>query len=252
MQATRETPRPAAEAPLVRAAGYALLARALAYPDAKAHAALREVAELARDLLAGTPLADLARLAAGAEREWLESSHVRLFTVSASPDCPTFETAFLSTDPGQQTARMADIAGFYRAFGVDPASPGFRHDDICVELEFMGYLCGKEAHAAEHLGAPRVRQTVKAQRTFLKEHLGRWGAPLGRRIAARALAEPFYFTAGEGLADWLLDECERLATGPIDYIDEPAMEWEAPGADTTDFDMADEDPVFAPDDLEVI
>jgi len=218
------------EQTLQRAAVYDLLARALAYPAAATFASLQETAGAAAPLLAGTPAADLLRLVEGADREDLEASHIRVFTLSCSPDCPTFETAFLANDPAQQTARMADIAGFYRAFGVDPATPGFRPDDISVELEFMAYLCRKGVHAAEHLGAPRVGQVRRAERMFLREHLGRWGAPLGRRIAHRATAEPFYFAAGEALADWLDADCSRLGTGAIDKVDAPQMTWEEPGS----------------------
>ncbi len=218
------------EQALQRAAVYDLLARALAYPDAATFASLLETGRMAGPLLAGTPAEEVLRLIDGLEREELEASHIRVFTLSCSPDCPTFETAFLSNDPAQQTGRMGDIAGFYRAFGVDPATPGFRPDDISVELEFMGYLCRKEVHAAEHLGAPRVGQVRRAERMFLQEHLGRWGAPLGRRIAQRSMAERFYFTAGEAMADWLDAECERLDCGPIDRVDAPQMTWEEPGS----------------------
>jgi TorA maturation chaperone TorD len=225
---------------LQRAAAYALLARALAYPDETTFAALKETAAMAADWLEGTPLEVLVRQAMVAEREPLQEAYVRNFTLSSSPDCPTFETAFLSIDAGQQTHRMADIAGFYRAFGVDPAAPGYRPDDLPVELEFMGYLCRKELFAKERLGAPRVQQTLRAERMFLREHLGRWASPLGRRIAIHAMADPFYFAAGEALSDWLEAECERLGTGPLDFVDMPAMEWEAPGSDSDGMDDSNE------------
>lgn len=233
-------PGTAVEDVLQRASAYALLARALAYPDESTFAALKETAAMAADWLKGTPLEPLVKQALAAERKSLEEAHVRSFTLSSSPDCPTFETAFLSTDAGQQTHRMADIAGFYRAFGVDPASPGYRPDDLAVELEFMGYLCRKELFARDRLGAPRVKQTLRAERMFLREHLGRWALPLGRRIAVHAMAEPFYFAAGEALADWLEAECERLATGALDFVDMPAMAWEAPGSDGDNMDDSNE------------
>lgn len=219
------------ESALRRAMGYALLARALAYPDDRAFTALQDTARFADEALAGTPLEQLNSVALVAKQNELEDAHIGLFTLSSSPDCPMFETAFLSTEAAQQTARMADIAGFYRAFGVDPASPGFRPDDLCVELEFMGYLCRKQAHAAEHMGAPRVKQVLRAQRMFLREHLGRWGIGIGRRIALRSLNHPFYRTAGEALEDWLRIDCESLGVGHIDMVEAPQMEWVPPEAD---------------------
>lgn len=251
---TRRQGEPA-EVTLQRAAVYELLARAIAYPDRETFELLHENLAYAGDLAAGTPAEGLARLARGADREELEQSHIRVFTLTCSPDCPTFETAFLSNDPIQQTMRMAEIAGFYRAWGVDPAEPGWRPDDISVELEFMGYLCRKQVHAAEHLGPPRAAQARKAQRMFLHDHLGRWGAPLGRRISSRSMAEPFYFAVGDALAEWLDLECERLETGPIDRIDEPQMTWDEPGSANDvmeDDDDAAEADVIAFEDIPVV
>lgn len=219
------------ESALKRAMGYALLARALAYPDEHAFTALQDTARFAEDVLEGTPLEHLNTLALAAKRKKLAAAHAALFTLSTSPDCPMFETAFLSTEAAQQTERMADIAGFYRAFGVDPASPGFRPDDLSVELEFMGYMCRKQAHAAEHMGAPRVKQVMRAQRLFLKDHLGRWGIGLGRRIALRSFNQPFYLVAGEALEDWLRADCEAIGVGPIEMVETPLMEWVAPDSD---------------------
>lgn len=252
MIATSQRPADLAGLALVRTAGYALLARALAYPDEAAHRELQEVAARSHEALTGTPLAHLVGLARTGTRDELESSFVRLFTVSASPDCPLFETAFLATDHLQQTSQMADIAGFYRAFGVDTASPGFRPDDLTVELEFMGFLCRKEADAREHLGAPRTGQVVRAQREFLASHLACWGTPLGRRIAIKAMNEQFYFAAGEALSDWLTAECEALNTGPIDYADTPAMEWDQPGADSDDLADSDDSDLISFDEIEVM
>jgi DMSO reductase family type II enzyme chaperone len=197
-----------------RAAAYSLLAYALAYPDDAAIEGLHEAAAEAAALLAQTPLAGLAGIAAALQRDDLEPAYVTLYTLSSSPDCPTFETAYFSADPQQQTQRMADVAGFYRAFGVDSGETGFRPDEISVELEFMAYLCRKQAYAAEHLGAPRAGQALRAQRLFLEEHLGRWAAGLGRRIAEEAPIGHFYQLAGLALAGWIADDCRALGARP--------------------------------------
>ncbi|MCZ2109428.1 MAG: molecular chaperone TorD family protein [Dehalococcoidia bacterium] len=242
---------------LRRAMAYDLLAHAMAYPDQQSFEGMKQVATAAAPSFAGTPLEDLVNRVLTAERQQLEAEHIRLFTLSSSPDCPTFETAYLSTDPSQQTARMADIAGFYRAFGVDPAQPGFRPDDVSVELAFMGYLCKKQNHATEHMGAPRVAQVRRAQRMFIREHLGRWGSALGRRITARAMSTPFYFLAGEALTDWIEADIAFLDAGPIAYAEEPQMTWDPPG--TANDDMSDdieseatEPQLIAPDDIPVL
>jgi TorA maturation chaperone TorD len=211
-----------------RALGYALIARCLAYPDDSAVAGMQAVAASAGGIPHGTALDELVSAARGASREVLEPTYIELFTLSSSPDCPTFETAFVSVEAAQQTASMADIAGFYRAFGVDTGDTGFRPDDISVELEFMGFLCRKQAYAIERLGAPRVGQVLRVQRLFMREHLGRWAGALGRRIVSRAGVAPFYATLGAALEAWIGAECELLAVGPIDTVDEPLLDWPEP------------------------
>lgn len=213
---------------LGRAAGYSLLAFALAYPDDGVVASLREAAKEAALVPGCTPLSGLAWAAASAAREALEPVHVRLYTLSSSPDCPTFETAYFSPDPQQQTQRMADIAGFYRAFGVESMDSGFRPDDIPVELEFMAFLCRKQVYAMEHLGAPRVGQVVRAQRLFMTDHLGCWAGALGRRIAAEAPTGHLYQLAGIALSEWVADECRALGVQPEEVSGVPAPA-EAPG-----------------------
>jgi len=216
------------EVAVQRAMGYALLARCFAYPDDLAVEGIRATAAASEAVLEGTVLGPLATAAARVAREELEERYAGLFTLSSSPDCPTFETAFLSTDPIQQTNRMADIAGFYRAFGVDTGGNGCRPDDISVELEFMGFLCRKEAYAAEHLGAPRVAQTLRAERLFLREHLGRWAGAAGSRLALQGADAPFYAMLGKALDVWVSQECERMQTGPVDTVDGPRMDLNKP------------------------
>ena len=233
------TTRPGpADLAITRAMGYTLLAHAFAYPDEAGVATMREVAAMAATALESTPLAELCALAAQATAEELEAVYVHVFTVGYSPDCPTFETAYLATDLIQQTNRMADIAGFYRAFGVEGTSGGFRPDDLSVELEFMAFLCQKQAYAAEHLPAARVAESKRAQRMFLREHLGRWGSGAGARVSACAGPGSFYGAAGRVLGAWIADDARRIKTGHIEPVSAPAQEWERP-EESGDEDVAE-------------
>lgn len=214
-----------------RAAAYMLLSRCLAYPDENGLDLLRQAGAATAILLKDGPLEEVARRASESVDGSIEDDHVRLFSISFSPDCPTFETAFVSTDATDQTSRMADVAGFYLAFGVDTSETGFRPDDICVELEFMAFMCQKQMYAAEHLGAPRVAQSLKAQRSFLNDHLGRWAGALGRRIALRARPGSFYGEVGCALEDWISEDLRTLGIEDIDLIEAPAGYWPEPDAE---------------------
>lgn len=213
---------------LRRASVYELFAHAFAYPDddriEALHTSAGEVLVSNRSPL----VLRLATIAQDVGRAALEPAFVSLSTFSSSPDCPTFETAYFGSDAQQQTQRMADIAGFYRAFGVASPEGGYRPDDLPVELDFMAYLCRKEAFAAEHLGAPRVGQSRRAQRMFLEEHLGRWAPRFGARVAKHAPPGHFYGLAGETLAAWIASECRDLGADPEPVTGDPVPSWPAP------------------------
>lgn len=214
---------------------YGLFAHVFAYPDEERIEELRQAAEDVLQTSAAVPLMRLAALARESTRESLEPVYISVTTLSSSPDCPAFETAYFGNDAIQQTQRMADVAGFYRAFGVDATEGGFRPDELPVELEFMGYLCNKEAYAIEHLGAPRAGQARKAQRTFLTEHLGRWGGVFGRKLAKTAPQGHFYFVAGQTLSLWLEAECARLGANPEEVSGDASQVFAVPSSHGPEF-----------------
>lgn len=198
-----------------RAAAYTLFAHSFGYPDANGAAELRLAANDVLELGADVPLIRLAALAREMDQSSLEPTYVSVMTLSSSPDFPSFETAYYGSDALQQTQRMADIAGFYRLFGVDATSGGFRPDELPVELEFMAFLCRKEAYALQHLGAPRVNQGRKAQRLFLTEHLGTWAPVFARKLKGAAPPGHFYAIVAATLGQWLEQECEQLGATPV-------------------------------------
>jgi len=213
---------------LWRAAIYEFFAHAFAYPDQERVQALREAATVVLESECPVPILRLAVLAREANVVGFEAVYIQLNTLSSSPDCPTYESAYFGNDALQQTQRMADIAGFYRAFGVDATEGGYRPDELSVELEFMAFLCRKEAYADEHLGPPRARQARKAQRMFLQNHLGRWAGVFGEKLAAIAPRGHFYEAAAQTLAWWLDEECEDAGIQP-DEVDPATMRpWPAP------------------------
>ena len=218
----------ATSAIVARALAYEFLAQLFAYPDEPRLQAIHERASEVADAGVRGEFARIAAVALHYRRETLEPVFVELTTLSSSPDCPAFETGHSGGDPQHQTQRMADIAGFYRAFGVDATSGGFRPDDISVELDFMGFLCRKEAFAQEHLGPPRARQARKAQRLFLEEHLGRWAPAFGDAFAAAAPRGHLYELAGRTLTWWIALECAAARVAPLPFPAQARAQWPAP------------------------
>jgi TorA maturation chaperone TorD len=91
---------------------------------------------------------------------------------------------------------MADIAGFYRAFGLDLSPHNTdRVDFLSTELEFLSFLSMKEAYAWKHQEDELAEICRDAQRKFLAAHLGRW-IGVFVNILSQSTTNPFYVNAG--------------------------------------------------------
>lgn len=111
-------------------------------------------------------------------REKLVEEYDRVFGLLVSGDCPPCETEYCpQTFSVYRSHQMADIAGYYRAFGLEPSrhSPR-RHDHIVLELEFMAWLIAKELYAAEQGDQDNADLCREAQVSFFRDH-GAWWIP---------------------------------------------------------------------------
>lgn len=122
-----------------------------------------------------------------AARRQRAMNHV--FGLVISKLCPPCETEHLrSRDAFHRAQEMADIAGFYRAFGVALRGPvPQRPDHIVVELDFVATLLERlaAAHADDPVseGAEICRQALTA---FIRDHMAAWAGALGQMITHRA------------------------------------------------------------------
>jgi len=104
--------------------------------------------------------------------ESLQAEHRDIFGLTGSL---LYETELGLPHEFRQSQELADIAGFYRAFGFTAGGAiRERPDYLAMELEFMGLLTLKEAYAAESGNAERVEVCRRASISFLTDHLGRW------------------------------------------------------------------------------
>jgi DMSO reductase family type II enzyme chaperone len=214
---------PAVTLALRRAAIYRVLAQAFAYPTAPG---LEAVAVAAWNAAVVAPaglrvlLRRLADAAAGGDEAGLAAEHVTLFTRQVR--CPPYEGAYGPASMAGKATLLADVAGFYAAFGLEPAAGRPEVEDhVCAELEFMSALALKEAWALTEGHAGGLVVTRDAQRAFLAEHLARWSPGFAARLAETA-TPGFYPAAAALLQAWLADECARLAltVRPLEGIDE--------------------------------
>jgi DMSO reductase family type II enzyme chaperone len=201
-------------AALARAAVYRVLADAFAYPTAAGLARLSQRARTASaqpTLGAGVrgALTALAEVAAATDAATLGGEYTFLFDRQVR--CAPYESAY-GTAPqlAGKPALLADLAGFYHAFGLAPGSREAELEDhIAAECEFMSALALKEAWAHGAGAAEGVDVARAASARFLAEHLGRWAPRFADELQA-ASPLPYYAAAGDLLRLWVAEEAARF------------------------------------------
>jgi TorA maturation chaperone TorD len=122
----------------------------------------------------------------GASTAELAREFVALFDGEAR--CPPYEGSY-EADPFRHARQMADVAGFYRAFGAEVS--GERPDHAGAELEFLSCLAARRVVALVAGEEEAAEVCRKAEDSFLLDHLGRWFPSFCRRVAAET-SSPFY------------------------------------------------------------
>jgi TorA maturation chaperone TorD len=190
--------------------------------------------------------ADPAGLASAAVRleslsvpdaDTLSASFWRLFGHTTRGLICACETEYGPDNGFHQPQQLADIAGFYFAFGLHPvAATDTRADHIACECEFMDFLSRKQAHLLDRADAgDDVSETLEvteiAERSFLREHLGRFGRAFAARVATED-GDGYFGALGRLLLAFVDAECARVGVeaGPVDLIVRPEEIDETPMA----------------------
>ncbi|MCG3173684.1 MAG: hypothetical protein GMKNLPBB_01884 [Myxococcota bacterium] len=206
-----------------RSREFALASMMAAYPDAEAEATLREI----RPALRGYPGVENAM-------RWVESQssgfdelrgrYIHLFD-SGKERVSLYGTEYGRMRSTAKGTELADIAGFYQAFGFD--FDGVNNHDmldhLAVELEFHALMLAKLA-ALQRAGDQEGCEIVEdAMSKFLAYHLGGYIRALaGQKTAA---ADDVYGPLLAWTAELVAAECERLGAvpKPLDYYADPEM-----------------------------
>lgn len=148
-----------------------------------------------------------------------------IFGLLTTGSCTPYETEYIpSKFTFQRSNGLADVAGFYHAFGLEPSSrEPERHDHIVVELEFMASLIALERLAEEssaHASTDRALVCRGGQARFLREHLA-WWVPAFARLLTRSAAGTFYAQVGDFLAAWIAAERSYLGISAEHKLPEP-------------------------------
>ena len=184
-----------------------LLALALAPPTEETRTAVVDLA----DALSDDEEIDahvLATAFASVTAETLAADHHRLFGGTVA--LPPYESSY-ELDPFRQARVLADVAGFYRAFGADVHGPAAeRPDHAGTELEFLGLLAERRVAALDAGDAETADLVREIEDGFLTDHAGRWLPTLFRRLA---LADPGGPYGALGLVGEQVVAAELVARG---------------------------------------
>lgn len=199
---------------LNQAAQFRLMALAFAFPEPDVRRTLEAaLAGLESAAAGGNPHRAVSSTRALLTHDDAAREYTRLFA-GATP-VPLRETAY--GEGGRYAGRehaLADLGGFYRAFGFglapDAAELG---DALGAELEFYGLLLVKEAYAAVHGDAEGGDITSRAAAAFLDSHLGRWPNAMAQRLRA-VDSGTVYLPVAEAACELVAGECERRGVVP--------------------------------------
>jgi TorA maturation chaperone TorD len=151
----------------------------------------------------------------GRQSDVLDQEYQRVFGLLAPRECPPYETEYhVPQEAFYQAQQLADVAGFYRAFGLEPGRENpQRPDYLPLELEFLALLLLKKRLAGT---APSQAQAeswaqvcAEAEKVFFRDHMAWWlpSFTLGLR---RQAGGGFYAALGEVLAAFLAVERTRF------------------------------------------
>ena len=167
-------------------------------------------AELAEGLQAA------ARALRERPKESLQAEYDRLFGLVLPKDCPPCETEYIrAADVFQRAQVMADVAGFYRAFGLKPARTApERPDHVSLMCEFMATVLMKQRIAVADGREEQELLCVEAAGKFFAEHLSWWVPAFAHALSTKAKGG-FFDAVAKALATWIAVERDRygLANG---------------------------------------
>jgi TorA maturation chaperone TorD len=148
----------------------------------------------------------------------LNTQYENTFGLLVSSNCPPYETEYINSKFAfQRSNTLADISGFYQAFGLTTSDiRPERPDHVVLELEFMACLLGLERQAYDQDSErQKTRRQVcrDAQTRFLHEHLG-WWTPAFAKLLRVADPKGFYAAAGDFLAALIPTERAFLKVPP--------------------------------------
>lgn len=159
---------------------------------------------------------------AGENLEDLQSEYIDIFDRGRCAN-PIYETEYGRHRVMAKGNELADIAGFYRAFGFELDANSENNDmldHVGIELEFYALMLMKQMHLSEindHDGANIVED---GRKKFLSSHLGRFVRAICSRPGVQE--SEFYSQILNWSADLIEQECKdlKLDVDQVTWLDD--------------------------------
>jgi DMSO reductase family type II enzyme chaperone len=206
---------------LEEARAYQLLARGFMYPNKEWLESFLKFLNIKKEN--GSSASELENSLANALNhsldeyalEGIENEYNRLFTAGADILVPVYETEYAMDTIFAKTKELADLNGFYGAFGLQLGEDSNRErpDHVSIEMEFVASLLIKEAYARNEGWNDKVNVCLDARKKFLKDHIGRWGPTFCTVIKHKTDIEFYKVLAGLTL-DMINKDLKELNVKP--------------------------------------
>lgn len=146
-----------------------------------------------------------------------QSDYIDLFDRGQAQN-PIYETEYGRNRAISKSTELADLAGFYQAFGLSNDGLPEMPDHISVELEFYGYLLLKEAWLKEQGETEGGQIVAEARAKFLQGHLAAFAQAVPACEGIQA--HPLYLAIFSWVAELVKIEClkQEIQPDPLHYF----------------------------------
>lgn len=126
---------------------------------------------------------------------------------------PPYETSHMPPNVAGHLPELADLAGFYSAFGLQVQ--GERPDHLLPELEFVAFLSLKYLEASGQRLTEAADTCADALASFVEDHLGAWLGTYANKVSEQLPHNP-YEAVIASLASFVSWLCIQIGITPRD------------------------------------
>lgn len=208
---------------------YKIISLGLAYPDEQNWTLLEKQLAMSATLFDGELAQRVEQFKAcffenKGNLERMQSEYLAVFDTGRL--ISQYETEYISEKVSRKPFELADIAGFYAAFGFgvhETRQNKEAIDHISIELEFLAILEWKTEYAHQKQDEENANIVSEAKLNFLKDHLLKWGFFYCKQI--RGLKGYDFYMRLSLIFELLLQiECERYGLDPALFEKELKMD----------------------------